>query len=62
MKINYEFTAPEVEFIKKALIHSNNIRVTFCDNGAEDYPVEETMEFTEKVNSLCSYFDSKLPN
>ena len=60
MKINYEFTAPEVEFIKKALIHSNNIRVVFCNNGDDEYPEKETMEFTEKVELLCSYFESKL--
>lgn len=52
-------TTEEIEFIKKALIHSANVHVTFCNSETENddvdrlYPIKETNDYCRKVNEIC---------
>jgi hypothetical protein len=54
-----ELSDEEAKFVKKALIHSANVHVTFCksetENGDVDrlYPIKETKEYCKVVNEIC---------
>lgn len=57
MTIN--LTPEEIEFVKKALIHSANVHVTFCNNETKNndvdrtYPIKETKDYCKMVNEIC---------
>lgn len=57
MTIN--LTPEEIEFVKKALIHSANVHVTFCNNESENndvdrlYPIKETKDYCKMVHEIC---------
>lgn len=57
MTIN--LTPEEIEFVKKALIHSANVHVAFCNSESENndvdrlYPTKETKDYCKMVDEIC---------
>lgn len=53
-----ELSDKEITFIRKALIHSANIHVAFCnfetqeDKQNREYPIKETEEYARFTNAL----------
>lgn len=56
MQVVLELSAEQALFLRQALVHSTNVHVTFCNQGAEEYPVDKTLERVAVTEMLLSKF------